>query len=1013
MSMKIKYIVLCLLLALVGCQRDEEMEIGQVSVSSERLEASYSSVAISCTFQTNVTIKNVKAYVSTAQDFSSATSYLLTEKAKNTFGANIEGLKDASTYYVRYEISNRWSSKMVDDVSEFNTIPFTTPTVQTNEVTDVTYNSAIVGGTIKENGGQEIKECGIVYSKSPNPTIENGTKVESNITKEAYTCTLTNLDFATTYYARAYATNKKGIAYGEEVSFKTNGTTASLDTLSISDVTATSAVISGALINDGGESITALGICYGVNQSPTLEDATVINAELDGLKFSVLLNDLQKGTTYYVRAYATNSHGTVYSDELYFNTEMTIPAVTTAPATDISYTFATIGGNVTDDGGVEVTERGICYSTSANPTTANTKITSGSGLGQFICNLTYLQDGTTYYVRAYAINAKGTAYGEEVSFTTKIKTIATIATTPATNVSYTSATVGGNVTDNGGANVTERGICYSTSANPTTANTKITSASGLGQFTCNLTDLQDGTTYYVRAYAINEKGTAYGEEVSFTTKQLFTPTIVTTQPTNVAYNSATVGGNVTNDGGASVTERGICYSTSANPTTADTKVTNGSGLGEFTCNLTDLQDGTTYYVRAYAINAKGIAYGEEVSFTTKTKTIATIATTPATNVSYTSATVGGNVTDNGGATVTERGIYYSTSANPTTANTKITSDSGLGEFTCNLTDLQDGTIYYVRAYAINEKGTAYGEEVSFTTMMYEVPQITIVNPTIYTATTATIDCEVTFTGGLEVTERGVCYGITSNPTYSDDRAQCGSGLGVYSCELYNLSESTTYYVRAYAKNAEGIGYSKEVQFTTLSRNYIDAFEYVDLGLSVKWATCNVGANSPEEYGDYFAWGEIHPKTNYYWGTYKWCDGTANSLTKYNDDSNSGTVDNKTRLQLSDDAAYMNWGGVWRMPTEDEYIELCNECTWTWTTQNGVNGYKVTSRSNGNGIFLPAAGYFYGTSCSSVGSNGHYWISSIASSDSNNADVMSFTSRGVSKYVMSYRYYGHSVRPVRP
>ena len=917
MIMKIKYIVLCLLLALVGCQRDEEMEIGHVSVSNERLEASYSSVEISCTFQTNVTIKNVKAYLSTTEDFSSATSYSLTENSKNTFGANIEGLKDASTYYVRYEISNRWSSKMVDDVSEFNTIPYTTPTVQTNKVTDVTYNSAKVGGTIKENGGQEIKECGIVYSKSPNPTIENGTKVESNITKEAYTCTLTNLDFATTYHARAYATNEKGIAYGEEVSFKTNGTTASLDTLSISDVTATSAVISGALLNNGGESITALGICYGVNQSPTLEDATVVNAELDGLKFSVLLNDLQKGTMYYVRAYATNSHGTVYSDELYFNTEMTIPTVTTTPATNVSYTFAMVGGNVTDNGGTNVTERGICYSTSANPTTANTKITSGSGLGEFTCNLTDLQDGTTYYARAYAVNAKGTAYGEEVSFTTKAKTTATVTTTQATNISYTSATVGGNVTSDGGASVTERGVCYSTTPNPTTSNTKVANGSGTGSFTCNLTDLQDGTTYYARAYAVNAKGTAYGEEVSFTTKAKTTATVTTTQATNISYTSATVGGNVTSDGGASVTERGVCYSTSANPTTSNTKVTSGTGTGSFTCNLTDLQDGTTYYARAYAVNSKGTAYGEEVNFTTKAKTTATVATSQPTSISYRFATIGGNVTDDGGLSVTERGVCYSTNANPTTANTKISNGTGTGTFTCNLTDLQEGTTYYVRAYAINEKGTAYGKEVSV---------------------------------------------------------------------------------------------------TTKARTYKDGYEYIDLGLSVKWATCNVGASKPQDYGDYFAWGETEPKEIYNWSTYKHCNGSETTLTKYNTKSSYGTVDNKTTLSAIDDAATVNWGGSWRMPTYEEFHELIEQCTWYPATQNGIDGCLMISKSNGNSIFLPFAGNYSYNSNNWEQIIGHYWSSSLLTvdpDDSRYAWYMSVASSGVGLMAWNDRTVGRPVRPVCP
>ncbi|MBQ5370375.1 MAG: T9SS C-terminal target domain-containing protein, partial [Bacteroidaceae bacterium] len=122
---------------------------------------------------------------------------------------------------------------------------------------------------------------------------------------------------------------------------------------------------------------------------------------------------------------------------------------------------------------------------------------------------------------------------------------------------------------------------------------------------------------------------------------------------------------------------------------------------------------------------------------------------------------------------------------------------------------------------------------------------------------------------------------------------------------------------------------------------MDGHEYVDLGLSVKWATCNVGADSPEDYGDYFAWGETSPKSTYDWSTYKWCKGAYDNLTKYNTNSGFGTVDNKNQLDLSDDAARANWGGSWRMPTDEEFIELGEKCSWKRTTQNGVKGYKVT------------------------------------------------------------------------
>lgn len=192
-------------------------------------------------------------------------------------------------------------------------------------------------------------------------------------------------------------------------------------------------------------------------------------------------------------------------------------------------------------------------------------------------------------------------------------------------------------------------------------------------------------------------------------------------------------------------------------------------------------------------------------------------------------------------------------------------------------------------------------------------------------------------------------------------------------------------------------------------------EYVDLGLSVKWATCNVGASKPEEYGDYFAWGETQPKSTYNWSTYKYCNGSSTSLTKYCTDSYNGTVDNKNTLELSDDAARANWGGSWRMPTDAELTELREQCTWTWTTQNGVYGYKVTSKKSGytnKSIFLPAAGYRNDSSLSGAGSNSRYWSSSLSTGIPYFAYELLFYSGSVLRN-LDYRCCGQSVRPVCP
>jgi hypothetical protein len=138
-----------------------------------------------------------------------------------------------------------------------------------------------------------------------------------------------------------------------------------------------------------------------------------------------------------------------------------------------------------------------------------------------------------------------------------------------------------------------------------------------------------------------------------------------------------------------------------------------------------------------------------------------------------------------------------------------------------------------------------------------------------------------------------------------------------------------------------------------------------------WATCNIGANSPEEYGDYFAWGETAPKDDYNWSNYKWCNGTLNKLTKYSTRSSygyKGFVDNKTVLDPEDDAAYVNWGSSWRMPTTEQMQELIDNCSSVWTTQNGVNGRLFTG-PNGNTMFLPATGV-WSNSISSAGLEGY-------------------------------------------
>jgi hypothetical protein len=227
---------------------------------------------------------------------------------------------------------------------------------------------------------------------------------------------------------------------------------------------------------------------------------------------------------------------------------------------------------------------------------------------------------------------------------------------------------------------------------------------------------------------------------------------------------------------------------------------------------------------------------------------------------------------------------------------------------------------------------------------------------------------------------------------------------------------------------ESVDAYKSAQYWRNYANRIQAIpsvpipEAIDLGLpsGLKWASFNLGASKPEEYGDYYAWGETEPKVVYDWTTYKWCNGDSNKLTKYCPSDQSdywdglGSPDNKVTLDLEDDAAHVNWGGSWRMPTDEECTELRNNCTWTWTdnyNNTGIAGRIVTSKKSGytdKSIFLPAAGYRNNSSFLNVGNCGYYWGSSrITPFDAggvlfNSGDV--FWNSGI-------RYYGESVRPV--
>ena len=509
------------------------------------------------------------------------------------------------------------------------------------------------------------------------------------------------------------------------------------------------------------------------------------------------------------------------------------PTLTTTDASSIASNTATSGGNITNDGGSEITVRGVCWGTAANPTTADSKTTDGTTIGTFASNLTGLTANTLYHIRAYATNSVGTSYGNDITFTTLANpsVAPTVSTTAVTAIAQTTATSGGNVTSDGGATVTARGVCWGTATNPTIANSKTSDGTGIGTFSGSLTGLIENTTYYVKAYATNSIATSYGNEITFKTQSNVSP---------IAFNPDLTYGTMTDNNGNVYKTITIGTQTWMAENLKTTKYRNGDPIANVTgSSWTSLVTGAYCWYNNDSTIYKSI-YGALYNWysVNDSRNIAPAGWHVATDSEWTTLTtfLGGESV--AGVKLKETGISHWL-----TPNTGSTNNSGFtalpggnndksGSFNLvsyngywwsstdySSTNARGRLMFYDNSFVVSSVyGKYHGLSVRCIKDSPVVPTITTTDASSIASTTATSGGNITSDGGSAVTTRGVCWGTATNPTAANSKTSDGTGIGTFTSNLIGLIENTTYYVRAYATNSIGTSYGSEISFKTLANS---------------------------------------------------------------------------------------------------------------------------------------------------------------------------------------------------
>ena len=617
--MKKLFIYLLSLCAIISCLQEERSPEEILVPTLAKVDSTESSLMFTSKVPkgTEKLVEGCGFYYGTDKSLADATKVEASMDVNN-FAVELPERNYGTTYYICSYITNGHGSEIRSEVSSYS-LKDLDEYVDFGKVSIVSYEPMSKQLSVKFELEIDpivvVSQIGVCYGEKSTGLTVDGDYVKGKISEEGYVTVLVEgLEPETQYYFRPYLKDGKHISYDAAQSLVIPSIPVAV-TSGVDNVTSESAELSGEILS--GTDIIERGFVWTSDQSvPTIDSYRV---KVDGTlgKYSAVLTDLTPSVKYAFRAYVKNNQGAFYGDILNFTTIAGIPTLAVTKVSDVKETSAIFTSSVTGHTGAVPTEVGFYYSTEedVNVETAQ-KVSEAYSSDNFTLSVTGLEVGTTYYVKAFALNSAGEAQNAIVSFKT-VSTAPSVTTKGYSKTTATSAELFGEVIDDNGEEITEQGFVWvKGSAIPTLSNNRIQATGTTGEYSAVFDDIIPNQVYSYRAYATNSKGTSYGDVMSLEIIVAL-PTVVTSSVSDITDNSAVCGGVITDDGGGDILAKGVVWSRRENPTIAlSTKTDDGFGVSVFTSQMFDLLSGTTYYVRAYATNAAGTSYGEDMTFDT-------------------------------------------------------------------------------------------------------------------------------------------------------------------------------------------------------------------------------------------------------------------------------------------------------------------------------------------------------------------------------------------------------------